>query len=341
MIRRGAQTDMERAAPARKWKWLWTPARAVIGLGLIIFLLARCDLKKILGFVGGMDIRYLAGGLGLYLVFIVVSAWRWHLLLEHKRAQQPFFRTLIIYFIAIFFGNALPTTIGGDVMRVMYGIPERKTESLATVLADRILGFLGLFIFTLGCVLYVLVVHHKMEFLLFATVGLAVLAAATYFLFSEKTYSLFSPPIQKITVLHLGERLSNLHRIMTGFGGAGKLIAGCLGLSIAIQIILSLAPYLVLLSMGRFSTGLLPFFLYIPVINVVSMIPISLSALGVRENAYVIFFARVGLDGAAAFATSLVSFFLFFLCTLAGGICFIFYKRGKIRTTRLNAMEAR
>jgi hypothetical protein len=65
----------------------------------------------------------------------------------------------------------------------------------------------------------------------------------------------------------------------------------------------------------------------VPIINVVSMLPVSLNALGVRENAYVFFFSRVGLDGAVSFTMSLVSFFVFFLLSLVGGICFIFFKK--------------
>ena len=115
---------------------------------------------------------------------------------------------------------------------------------------------------------------------------------------------------------------------MTGFGGAWGLIGLCILQSIIIQALLALAPYVVMKGMG-FKLGVLPFFLYIPIINIISMIPVSLNALGVRENAYVFFFSRAGLEGATSFTMSIVSFFVYFILTLAGGVVFVLYRRKK------------
>jgi hypothetical protein len=79
--------------------------------------------------------------------------------------------------------------------------------------------------------------------------------------------------------------------------------------------------------MGNFEVGLLPFFIYVPIINVVSMIPISFNALGIREYFYVLLFARAGVAGETSLAVSLVSFFLLFLLSLLGGLFFIFYRK--------------
>jgi uncharacterized membrane protein YbhN (UPF0104 family) len=81
--------------------------------------------------------------------------------------------------------------------------------------------------------------------------------------------------------------------------------------------------------MGKFQVTLLPFFIYLPIINVLSMIPVSFNALGVRENAYVFLFQRAGLSGEVSMTVSLVSFFLIFLWSLLGGVFFIFYKKPK------------
>ena len=126
----------------------------------------------------------------------------------------------------------------------------------------------------------------------------------------------------------MGERLNRLHEAGTDFGGAWGAISLCIAQSVVIQAMLALAPFYVLLGMGNSDVGVLAFFIYVPIINVVSMIPVSLNGLGVRENSYVILFSRVGLDGELALAMSLVSFFIIFAFSLIGGFLFIFHRRG-------------
>ncbi len=299
----------------------------MVGVGLILFLLWSLDIGKTFNTIRGIDLRYLIYAAVPYVLFIILSAWRWQVLLDFKKFNVRFGRTLIIYFISLFFNNLLPTTVGGDMMRVVYTMKNRRADSLATVLVDRILGFIGLFILALLAVLYLLIQENETEFLPFMIIGLTVVVVITYVFFSEKAYAFISPMINKIRVFKLGERINRLHEAGTDFGGAWGVIALCIVLSVLIQITLAVAPFFVLLGMGNYEVGLLPFFIYVPIINVISMIPVSLNGLGIRENSYVLLFSRVGLDGEVAFAMSLVSFFIIFVFSLIGGILFIFYKR--------------
>lgn len=308
-------------------KRLTTVLRIVVGIGLIVFLLWRLDINQLLTKISGINVIYLLYGLIPYFLFVIVSAWRWQVLLDYKKFQIPFRRTTIIYFIALFFNNLLPTTIGGDGIRVLYSMGKRKADSLAVVLADRILGFIGLFIFALIAVLYLWIEKRQTEFLLYMSGGLIMLIIVTYILFSERAYMRISPVVRKIKIFKLGERLSHLHDSFTDFGRAWGPITLCTVHSIIIQALLAIGPFLVLRALGNYEVGILPFFIYLPIINVVSMIPISLNGIGVRESFFVLLFSRVGLSGETALAVSIISFLLIFLWSILGGIFFIFYKK--------------
>lgn len=233
----------------------------------------------------------------------------------------------MIYFISLFFNNFLPTTVGGDMMRVVYTMKDRRADSLATVIVDRILGFVGLFVFALTAVFYLLIIRNDTEFLPFMIVGLSLVLLVTYVFFSEKAYNIFSPLFNKLRILRLGERINRLHEAGTEFGGAWGPIALCVAHSVIIQATLAIAPFFVLLGMGHTEVGIIPFLIYVPIINVISMIPVSLNGLGVRENSYVLLFSRVGLGGEVSLAMSLLSFFIIFVYSLIGGVLFLFYKR--------------
>ncbi len=306
---------------------IWPILRILIGIALIIILLTRLDAGRIIDHLKNMKISYLLLALVFYLFFIIVSTWRWQMLLDYKKMNMPFKNSLMVYFIATFFNNFLPTTVGGDVMRIVYSTQGRKTDAFAIVLADRILGFIGLFVFGLGAVIYLYIFQKRTEFVILMIMGLIGLILITFLLFSERVYHLFAPLLLRIRILRLGEKVNNLHRTMTDFGSAWNTIIMCIIQSIIIQGLLAVPPFLVLRSMNHFSVSIIPFFIYLPIINVVSMIPISMNALGVRENAYVLLFQRTGLSGEVSMTISLVSFFLVFLWSLLGGIIFIFYRK--------------
>ncbi len=308
-------------------KRIWTILRISIGIGLMTLLIWRLDLGKILANIRSIELHYLLYAFIPYFLFIIVSAWRWQVLLNYKRFNIPFGRTLGIYFIATFFNNFLPTTIGGDVMRVLYSMKQRRADALATVLVDRILGFVGLFVFAFFAVLYLFIIKDQSEFLPFIIIGLVSIVLITYLFFSERAYNRLSPIVQKVKILKLGERLNRLHEAATDFSGAWSTIIVCIAYSVVIQALLAIGPFLVMLGMSTSKVTVLPFFIYVPIINVVSMIPISFNALGVREYFYVLLFARVGFVAETAVAISLVSFFLYFVLSLVGGVFFIFFKK--------------
>lgn len=309
-------------------KHITTILRIVIGAALIAILIWRLDISKIFDNIRSIEKVYLLYALVPYLLFIVISAWRWQVLLDYKEFSIPFGRTLIIYFIATFFNNFLPTTIGGDVMRVLYSMKERRADALATVLVDRILGFVGLFVFALFAVLYLFVIKRQTEFLPFTVGGLIIIIVITYLFFSERAYNRFSPIVQKIRVFKIGERLNRLHEAATDFSSAWSTITTCVILSIVIQALLAIGPFFVMKGMlMNNEVNILPFFIYIPIINIISMIPISFNALGVREYFYVLLFSRVGFTAETSVVISLVAFFLYFVLSLVGGIFFIFVKK--------------
>ena len=308
-------------------KRLWTPIRIIVGIVLITLLLWRFNITSIIDHIRHLDPLYTVYAIIAYLLFIIFSAWRWQILLEFKKFKIPFFRTLVVYFIALFFNNLLPTTVGGDVMRVVYTMKDRRADALATVIVDRILGFIGLFLFALGAVVYLMFDKQQTEFLPFIIIGLCVVTAITFVFFSERAYRIISPVITRIKIFRIGARLNHLHEAATDFGGAWGVIIACVVHSIIIQALLAIAPFFVMKGMQVSDVTIMAFFIYVPIINVVSMIPVSLNALGVREYTYVFLFERAGMLGETAFAVSLVSFFLIFALSLLGGVAFMLYRK--------------
>ena len=115
-------------------------------VGLAAFLLSRADWRKI-----GQSFAE-SNGFFLALVFIamalcvVISAWKWRLLLDIHGIRFDFFRLNRLYFIAMFFNNFLPTGIGGDGYRVMktWHNERSRAGAVIAVFMERLTGIAAL-----------------------------------------------------------------------------------------------------------------------------------------------------------------------------------------------------
>jgi len=73
------------------------------------------------------------------------------------------------------------------------------------------------------------------------------------------------------------------------------------------------------------------FFIFLPVIGAITLLPISLGGLGLRDATTIFFFAKIGVGKDLAFAMSLLSFsFLLFYGSIAGLIYFITVNHRKL-----------
>ncbi|HIE05988.1 MAG TPA: flippase-like domain-containing protein, partial [bacterium (Candidatus Stahlbacteria)] len=224
------------------------------------------------------------------------------------------------------FGQALPTTVGGDIVRVVY-LKDRKADAFAVVVMDRLLGFLGLFIFALGVTFGIYLIQRQTFFLRFILIGIVVISFIITVLLSRRSFNLFSKLFLKIRFLKLGERINNVYGIINRFRSARIEILLCLLVSFLIQTVLAIGPYLVhrALPVKPISVGY--FLLCVPLINIIAMIPISPGALGVRESSFVFFFPKFGLSEPSAFAISVLAKFIEIIIYVIGGTICYFRKR--------------
>ena len=68
------------------------------------------------------------------------------------------------------------------------------------------------------------------------------------------------------------------------------------------------------------------FFVFVPVITLISMIPISLNGMGLREYAFMSLFGAIGVAPASCIALGVLSSVVIILSSLPGGIVYIFFR---------------
>ncbi len=307
-------------------KRIFNYLRIFIALILLYYLLKKIDIQESLKILRTINFYYLFLAGLFFFFFLIISNIRWKMLCENVGINSSFFYLLKVYFASLFFNNILPTTIGGDVIRIAYTTKEKGlSRAFSSVFVDRAIGFIGLFFFALIASFFIFLENKNLNYIWLNISGTVILFLILLLLFSEKIYLLFKKIYYKIKILKIGERMEKLHQSIILFKNHKLTLFYNFCFSLIIQFFLSLVWYFGSKSLNT-NPQLLPYFLYIPLIGIITMLPITIGGLGIRENSFTIFFKNDLGENNARLA-SLIFLLINFLFSLIGGIIFLFLKR--------------
>jgi uncharacterized membrane protein YbhN (UPF0104 family) len=309
--------------------------KVTISAGLLWLLLSRIDLWRLWGYARYASLPWLAAGLALYLGMIVVSAWRWQLLLVAQRIHVSHGRLVNSYLVATFFNNFLPSNIGGDVVRVRDTAPAAGSKTLATtvILMDRGIGLLGLFIVAAVGATATSALSSSVPWLAPALwIGLAVGLAVTIPLVLAPAHvaGLLSP-LRRLHAEWVGERITRLTKALGRFGQDPKALVSCLLGAVIVQGVL-VAFYVAIVRSMHIDVSAWHLCVIVPISFIVQMAPVSVNGFGVREATFAYYFSRLHLPTESAIAVSFMGAALIMLFSLSGGAAYILRSHSQAST---------
>lgn len=312
-------------APARRRTWLVPALKVLVSVGLLALLLSRVDAGRLWTAAREAAPAWLLAGVGLYYVMILVSAWRWDLLLRAQHIRVPFRHLTNTFLVATFFNNFLPSNIGGDVVRIAdtSTAAGSKTRATTIVLIDRGLGLLGL---VLVAALGASAVARSGALgiapgLLWTGLGLAAMFATPALLMPERFTRLLQP-LRRIHPEWVGLRLDRLRDALTKFRDAPSALATCFAGAVVVQGVL-IAFYLTIARSMEIPIAFADLAVIVPITFLVQMVPISMNGFGVRETTFGFYFTRLGLPLESALLISLIGAGVVLLVSLSGGFLYL------------------
>ncbi len=121
-------------------------AGTLLALGLLVYLLSQQGWDEIAAAIRKIPLWRFLIALGLTIISRFAVAGRWHVLLRSAGVHISASQTLQITLAGLFASNFLPTTIGGDVVRLGGAIRlgYDRAISLASLVVDRLVGMAGM-----------------------------------------------------------------------------------------------------------------------------------------------------------------------------------------------------
>lgn len=118
----------------------------LLALILLVVLLYNSGWEEVWTAVQKIPALNLVLALGCVIASRLLITARWHVLLRSAGVKIPFNETISLVFTGLFANNFLPTTIGGDVVRLAGAIQLGYDQAviLASIAADRLINVIGM-----------------------------------------------------------------------------------------------------------------------------------------------------------------------------------------------------
>ena len=124
----------------------------------------------------------------------------------------------------------------------------------------------------------------------------------------------------------IGDRLGQLYAALASYRQHRKILLAAVLLSVGIQGLYALFYALIAHGLGV-PISVLYFVLFLPLVTVVIMVPITVGGLGIREALMIVLFGEVGVAAADILSVSLTVYFLNTLLSLAGGVLLVLRRK--------------
>jgi hypothetical protein len=335
-------TGDQGASPGVLRRMLTLLMKIVVSAGLLYLLLGRTDLSRLWSYARNASPAWLSVALLLYLLMILLSVWRWRILLEAQHVGVPSGRLLNSYLVATFFNNFLPSNIGGDVIRIRDTARQAGSKTLATtvVLMDRGLGLLGLLTIAAAGSSVAGSIGGRVPVLasvLWIALAAGVAASAAAVLLPGGVARLLSP-LRLIHQEWVGERIGRLTGALTKFRSAPGALAACLAGAVFVQAVLVAFYGAIVHSMG-IPVSAWHLAVIVPVSFVVQMAPVSLNGFGVREATFTFYFSRIGLPIESALVVSFMGAGIIILFSLSGAVAYLLRGPHRAETVALDEAD--
>lgn len=313
-------------------KLLITTFKFLVSGVLIYLVLNKTDLGQIWLSVKNANIFLLAASFSLHAVGYYASAYRWQILLSAQGIKIPVSYLVRSYAVAMYFNNILPSTIGGDVVRAYdtWRKGVSKSKAITIIVVERFLGLLALMAFAMIALFVASDFTDKIPNLGYMIAGVFCLmvAAAAFIFINQNIISrlglLFDKPGLKM-IKGFAKKFSDAFK---EFRGQNKALFWAMFLSLVLQINVILHYWLISEALGM-EISLAKYLFVIPIALFVMMVPISINAVGLRENLYVFFLVPYGATVAGCIAFSWLAYGMILLLGVFGGVILAFRRHGK------------
>lgn len=314
--------------PTKKRNIWLTLIKFMISLAILAYILTQqTNLSQVWRLLRLVNWRWLIVAFSLHGLGLLISAIRWQILTKAQGNNVPLKFLIQSYLVGTFFNNFLPTRFGGDIVRIWDGTRYSQTliKSSAIVIVERLTGLLVLFLFALIVAIVRLDLAHQSPFI-WAALALGAFGFSSLFTFLILPWPRFLRSSSRSKLLgSLMDKAFALRQTIINYRYQKKAFALAMVWALGLQ--LNVVVYYFLIGQAlKLSVPFIDYFMVIPVVHFIQLIPITINGLGLREGAYIEIFAFYSISPQASFSFSMIDVAFVLILGIIGGIIYILRK---------------
>lgn len=335
-------TPAEHAVPAKKKKkgWLTTGLRFGVTILIFAFLFKNLNVTKLGATFLQINPSIALVGLVVGIYTLVVSAYQWQALLNAEKIPLDLTKLINLYMVGIAFNHFLPTSMGGDAVKIYYVGRESSNMpgSASAAVMSRITGFFGMLLVAYPTLLIFHDHFTQPVVLLLLLLSIVVLALVTgTFVFAglfsrfaqakkiQLTFESFLPTFvrKKLNIGGIIEKAIDIGNtlIMSAKKPRSMVIATLFGVMFHVVACLNYYSYGLALHIS------IPFYFYlvaIPLVSLIGFLPISIGGFGLREGALIFVFSTAHVAAATTLTLAFMMDVQMLFFAAVGGFMYLF-----------------
>jgi uncharacterized protein (TIRG00374 family) len=314
--------------------WGRLALRVLLSVAVLAALFTQISIADVLQNLKRVSPAFVLFAWGYYALCQLLSSYRWQLLLKAKQVDVPLSKLFSYYMIGMFANSFLPGSVGGDVVKSYHLFRRTKDVKIAavSVFLERFTGLVGLSLISV-IALAVGYRHLDSPIVLWSVlIAVATLIGSVLILWKLPVLARRAAWLRRFFPEKLLNTSQGIYEALLSYRHHLPTVMAAVAVSAVLQFLFAAYYALASVAMG-IPIDVIYFMLFLPLITLVSMIPISLGGLGLREAMMVALFGAVGISQTDVLSVSLTIHLINTLLSLWGGALLIrqsFNSRSKV-----------
>jgi len=301
--------------------------KVLVTASLMALLFRRVDFAEFWAVLHNAKVDLLVASMMVLWAGHYMCIIRWRILMRPIMPVLSLSQLFGIYCIGLFFNLAFPTVVGGDVVKIYYaGKPSKRFgPSFAATFLDRDAGMLAMMI--IACIASSLYPENVpgVPVTLIVWSGFAGFLMVNVAIFASTFHQMTQQLLKGLNLGRLAAKADALSAAFQVMAREKRVLVVSLVISLVNQLVVIAVTWLMARALG-IQVSFYHFMIFVPVVTLISMIPITLNGMGLREYAFVSLFTAIGIDREAATALGLLSSFVLILSAIPGGIIYVVFR---------------
>ncbi len=293
-------------------------AKVLISCGLIVFALRGVDIFSVFLQIMSASILNVTFAWVLMTGLALIHSERWRIVLVQLRMKLTYGDAIKLVFISYFFNQTLPSTVGGDAFRI-WGAHRKGIslqDAVCSVIVDRIIALISILLMIFASSPWLSDLFGVTPRSWMLGLLLAVCAVSLSFLL------LTNRLLDWLSRWRLGRGVISIVSCAKAVFLDIKVASYVVVLSVCSYFVVSFAVYLLARGMLvnlEFKYSLL----LMPLVILVTILPVSIAGWGIREGAMLVSLDLVGVPSADAVSISILLGLVSLLSGLPGGLIWL------------------